>query len=316
MEAIEQLVIDIAGFIRADHYAYFILATRNAFTGRMYRLDQGEATHDVEGAKVFEAYSERIQRDLKGTGILLLHKAPGASHSYKIISYYNPEIFDTDQFELILFQELAIEPKEEERKAVLKKSIKAEKIKQTLVYSCYENDKEEILIRARSASKTQLDKRLQYTGTPLGFCARHDNLEGFRAVASAGANVGKISLSRTPLAIAFERSPEIVRYIRSDYREIFDKEIKKRGFLIATQTHDVELLQLLLDAGCDMHCAGEQFPPLHSFADYNNLTGIRFLIDRDVDVGIKNKRKETPLDRAVLFGSPEAADLLREYGAG
>ena len=86
--------------------------------------------------------------------------------------------------------------------------------------------------------------------------------------------------------------------------------------MIAGQTRDVTLLQLLLDAGCDMHCQGEQFPPLHSFADYNNVTGIQFLIDRGVDVEIKNKRKETPLERAMLHNSPEAADLLRACGAG
>ncbi len=316
MDVVERFVDDVVESIQLDHYGFLIEATRNAFTAALFAISEAGATRDADGVSIFEEYSERIQRDLSGIGILLIHKAPGEVRSYKIFPYYNPELYVTDQFELILYQELGVEPKEEERRAVLKKSLKAEKIKQSLVYSCYEDNRAEIVARVKQASKAQLDKRLQYTGTPLGFCARHDNLEGFKAVASAGANVGKVSLSRTPLAIAFEYSPDIVRYIYSNYREIFDKEVNKKGFLLASRTRDLSLFQLLLEAGCDWQCEGQNFPPLHNFADYNNLAGIQFLIDKGIDLGLKNKRKQTALDRAMMQNNVEAIDLLKACDSG
>ena len=49
----------------------------------------------------------------------------------KFISHYNKELFTPDVFELIIFQELGIEPSDDERKQVLIKSLKAEEVLKT-----------------------------------------------------------------------------------------------------------------------------------------------------------------------------------------
>ncbi|MBK1813025.1 ankyrin repeat domain-containing protein [Clostridium sp. YIM B02505] len=124
-----------------------------------------------------------------------------------------------------------------------------------------------------------------------------------------------MSIAYTPLEIAFRYSADIVRYIYTEFRQQFDKEVSKKGFGIATETEteDIELLQLLFNYGCDINCLGNPFPPLHSFADFNNTVGIKFLLDKGVDVNTKNQYKQTAIDRARRRNNQEAIDLLETY---
>lgn len=178
------------------------------------------------------------------------------------------------------------------------------------MYACYLNDTEQIMSCLSNGNKAQLNKVLQYYGTPLGICAQNDNLAAFQAIAGQGADLNKASLGERPLKIAFRYSPDIVRYIYENHREQFDKEVKSEGFLLACHTTDVGLLQLLKDCGCDMECKGKPFPPLHSFADYNNVVGIQFLADQGVNLHVLNNQKQTALDRAKSGRKQKAVQLL------
>lgn len=102
-----------------------------------------------------------------------------------------------------------------------------------MVYACYINDTDLILERVEKAGNAQLNKKFQYVGTPLGLCAENNNLTAFKAIVEKGADLIKISLCDRPLRIAFQYSPDIVRYIYENHREQFDKEVKKDGFSIA-----------------------------------------------------------------------------------
>ncbi len=252
---------------------------------------------------------------MRGRGILLIRVEADSVSSYKFIPLYNPELFTHDVFELILFQEYGVEPYDIERKQILKQSIKKEKIKETLAYACYENNTDKILKLVENAKLKDLDKKIAYCGTPLGLCARNNNIIGFTAIAGAGANVGKVSLADTPLEIAFTYSADIVKFICNNYREVFNKEVDKKGFSLAIHTKDTELLQLLFEYGCDINCNLKPFPPLHNFADYNNIAGLKFLIEHGADINTKNQYKQTPLDRAKAQNNQDAIDFLRLHGA-
>lgn len=312
---VETLVKKIVQIINLESYCYLIEATHQSFTSGLYEVNTDGGRYRNETVDIFDTIFEDIEELLKGKGILLIWVESGKSPIFKFISHYNPELFTDDIFELIIYQEYGIEPCAEERKQILKQSIKKEKIKNTLVYACYEDNTSKILECLKNAKKSQLDKKLKYTGTPLGLCARNNNLIGFKAIAEAGAKIGKISLADTPLAIAFTYSPDIVKYIYSNFKEEFDKEILKKGFGIAFHTKDIELLQLLLDCGCDIECSGKQFPPLHNFADYNNIVGLKFLIEHGADINTKNRDKQTPMDRAKERNNIEVIELLRSRGA-
>ena len=315
IDTVEALLNDIIGFIKLENYCYFIEATEQSFTSGLYEISTSGAEYTNETVTVFKNFIERIKKLLVGKGILLIRVENGIDPTFKLISHYNPELYSSDVFELILFQEYGIEPCDEERKQVLKKSIKEEKIKATLVYACYENNTNKILQCLKNIKQSQLDKKLKYTGTPLGFCAKNNNIVAFKAIAEAGASIGKVSLAYTPLSIAFTYSPDIVKYIYTNFREQFDKEVYKKGFDIAINTKDTELLQLLFDWGCDVNCADSPFPPLHNFVDLNNVIGLKFLIEHGADIDRKNQYKQTALDRAKRSNRQEAIELLRLYGA-
>jgi hypothetical protein len=315
IDTVETLVNDIIKSIDFKSYCYFIEATEQSFTSGLYEIAKCGSEYKNETVSIFDTFAERIEALLRGKGILLIRAERGNSPTFKFISQYNPELFTHDVFDLILFQEYGIEPCDEERKNVLKQSLKAEKVKDTLVYACYENNTNNILECLKNAKQLQLDKKLEYKGTPLGLCAKNNNVIAFKAVTEAGATISKVSLADTPLAIAFNYSPDIVKYIYTNFREQFNKEVLKKGFGIAVNTMDAEILELLLNCGCDINCSDKPFPPLHNFADFNNIVGLKFLVEHGANINTKNQHKQTPLDRAKARDSQEAIDFLRLHGA-
>ncbi len=297
---------------KSEMYYLMVVRTPNSTAPILYEVIDNEVKHSNElDWDLSDKYMDCFC-DLRKPGIYIFKYENAVLVEEKYISHYNVELFCEDVCELLLFQEYGVEPVEDERKETLKASIRAEKIKETLVYACYLNDTEKILERLEKATKAQLNKMLAYYGTPLGLCAENDNLEAFKAIAEKGADLNKVSLGERPLALAFINSPEIVLYIYENYREQFDKEVGKKGFRLAYKTKDLRVLELLRDYGCDMECKGANFPPLHNFADYNNLVGIQFFADNGANLNVLNAHKQTALDRARNMNSTEAVELLEK----
>lgn len=297
-------------------YTYFISGTENSFTSGYFTIVENEASYDGDiTIELFDKYTSEIEVLMKGQGILCIKVDAGILVEYCIVKDMNPELFDIDVYELLNYQRYGLEPMKENRKEVLQQSLKAEKIKQSLVFACYMNDMERIRELVTSAKKSALDKVLKYSGTPLQCCSRHNNVEAFRLLAEKGANVAKRVMAQTPLEIAFTYSSDIVNYIRLEYPDIYEKEVKKKGFGIALHCQDEALLEDILKLTSDINQERKPFPPLHSFADYNNVVGIRFLLERGADIECRNQYKQTALHRAVRAGNTAAVELLVTYGA-
>ena len=138
---------------------------------------------------------------------------------------YDSWVYDGCVNAVILRNEFGLEPKEEKAKADFASNLeKAEKFMQTLVYACYVDDRSAILERAKTASKTALNEKFEYFGTPLIFCAKHDFLEGFKAIAKRGGDITKRIVGGTvsPIGEALNNSPAITLYIAQEHPEAFD----------------------------------------------------------------------------------------------
>jgi len=295
-----------------DEYFITVTSTSNSYTAIVYEVINNEIVHSPQMNKAFfDKYKAFFDLCRAEKGIRIFRYNKGILIDKKYISHYNVELFNNDICELIIYQEYGMYPAKDDRKEVLQTSIKAEKIKDTLVYACYINDTEKIFKCLEKCSKAQLNKNLEYTGTPLGLCAENNNLTAFKAIVENGADLSKKSLGSSPLEIAFRYSPEIVRYISENHREQFEKEVSKAGFSMALHTTDIELFDLIRDCGCDMECEGKSFPPLHNFVDYNNVVGIQYLADHGANLNILNKNKQTALERAN-GRNIEAVELLKK----
>ncbi|MEK3937242.1 ankyrin repeat domain-containing protein [Sporosarcina sp. FSL W7-1349] len=318
MNNLEDLVEAIINepMLREKTYTYFILGTENSFTSGYFTIVENEASYDGDiTVALFNKYADTIQTLMRGQGILCIKADAGILVDHSLVKDINPELFDADLFELLNFQRYNLEPAEGERKEVLRESLKAEKIKQTLVFACYMNDIGRIRELAPSAKKSQLDKVLKYSGTPLQFCSKHDNVEAFQLLAEKGANVGKRALAQTSLEIAFQYSSDIVNYIHSHFPDVYEKEVKKKGFGIALRCQDEALLEDILKMDCDLNQEGKPFPPLHSFADAHNVVGIKFLLDHGAAIEGRNQYKQTALHRAIQAQNAAAVEILLHYGA-
>ena len=311
----KQLVNDIFSKINRTNFIYIIQKTDNSSTSGLYEITNGCSRYSNDTVEIFKSFSETIRDLLLIKGILIIYPNEFNKPETKLIRFYNPELYTNDLFELIIFQEFGFQPHEEERQEVLKQSILKEKIKETLVYSCYENNTERILAIIKDAKKPQLDKKLEYTGTPLGLCIINKNFECFKAIAEAGADVSKKSLAYTPLQLAFKYSYEIVKYIHSNYRDIFEKEVQKQGYYIAADSMDIEALNLLKELGADLNKFDPYFPHLHNFADRNNIIGIEFCLNNGIDINMKDKQGRYALDKAILRNHKETVDYLRKKGS-
>ncbi|WP_413366519.1 ankyrin repeat domain-containing protein [Lysinibacillus sp. 3P01SB] len=302
--------------VREETYTYFISGTTNSFTSGYFTVIGNTASYDGDiTIELFEKYTSEIEVLMKGQGILCIKVDTGILVESGIVKDMNPELFDIDVFELLNYQRYGLEPMKEARKKVLQQSLKAEKIKQTLVFACYMNDLDRIRKLITGAKKSALDKVLKYRGTALQFCSMHNNVEGFRLLAENGANVGKRVMAQTPLEIAFKHSSDIVNYIRLEFPDIYEKEVKKKGFGIALHCKDEALLEEVLKLTPDINQERKPFPPLHSFADYNNVVGMKFLLERGANIECRNQYKQTALHRAIRAGNTAAVEMLVTNGA-
>lgn len=278
----------------------------------LYRVHEKEITSDNKALSDNDMFQGLLEESYDNflEGIHLFRFSDGQCVHQRHIAHFNPELLYKGAESLAIYQEYGLEPEGESGKKKLEEALKAEKIKNTLVYACYENDSAKIMqyLEDGKLNKAQLNKALELCGTPLILCAKNDNLEAFRAIAEKGADIGKKCCGDSPLKKALNHSYEIVRYIVENYREQFDKEVK--GFSDACYTRDVRVLQMLKDMGFDLCCEGQKFPPLHTFVDHENLVGVQFLLDNGVDINLKNKIGQTALERAKRNGLSEMIALL------
>ncbi len=146
---------------------------------------------------------------------------------------YDPWVYDGCVNAVILRREFGLEPKHPDLKAQFAENLaKAEKFMQTLVYACYVDDRPAILERAAKASKTALNEKFEYFGTPLTFCAKHDFLEGFRAITERGGDLTKQIVAGTvcPIREAMLHSPAITLYIAQEHPEAFDRHYQNWAY--------------------------------------------------------------------------------------
>lgn len=294
----------------SNEYFLMLNLSKNSVSPILYKVVNGEIEHSNDlNTQVFNKYLNYWQA-MTEYGLHIYQYINHSLNEHKLITHYNFELSNKSLCELTLFQEYNLYPANDTGKKELTNSIKAEKIKDTLVYACYLNDTDKIMSCLEKANKGQLNKKLQYVGTPLGICAQNNNLEAFIAIAEKGADINKASLAYRPLKIAFQYSPDIVKYIYEHHKDQFMKEVNQEGFSIACQTTDISLLEILRDLGCDMIGNKKPFPPLLNFADYNNIVGIQFLHDNGAKMDVVNNHGQTALDRAKKQGNVEAIDLL------
>ena len=86
----------------------------------------------------------------------------------------------------------------------------------------------------------------------------------------------------------------------------------------ASANGDSERVELLLDAGCDIHVAentAQHFTALHAAAANGHVAVVRILISRGANLEARNKRAETPLITACRSGNAACVAALVEANA-
>ncbi len=282
----------------------------------LFRVDGNIVRSDNETLCVHPDHDDLMWGGFEGfeRGIHLYRFSAGKCIDKRHIPYFVPETEFGGAIELAIYQQYGFEPDSDFRKRWLADAIKAEKIKNTLVWACYTKDEEKIqqYLESPKLTAAQLNKVLKLAGTPLIICAKHGDLNTFRALVDKGADLSKrISSEGTPLMTAFRFSYDIVKYIFDEHREQFDKEVK--DFSPAGLSCDIRIYELLKSLGLDLYCEGQKYPLLHSCADSKNIVGLKFLLDNGVDIELKNMYGQTALQRAEHLGNTEVAEFLRNY---
>ncbi len=266
--------------------------------------------------EMFEALDACIGKndDKTPNGIYIYHVEDCKITDTLYVPFYNMELDSDVVIYLILNQEYGLQPSEDRHKEALKKAIKAESIKKSLVYACYLNDTDLIKERLETAKPAALDKRYQCCGTPLGLCAENNNIEMFKAILAKGAKLDKLSLGRTPLALAFSHSPDVIEFIYENYNDIYTKIVLKEGATIAASCEDVKQFERLKECGVDFIKNRADFPPFHEFAKHDNIVGMQFCVDNGVNPHeLVDKWKRTAMTVAKQANSKKAIAFLEKY---
>jgi len=84
----------------------------------------------------------------------------------------------------------------------------------------------------------------------------------------------------------------------------------------AVQQNHLDAATYLLDKGADINAVTRDgLTPLHMAAQNGNIGIITSLLGRGAKIDPVDAKGWTPLDRAINWGHPDAAELLRRHGA-
>lgn len=299
---------DLAYDLCIDAFFLVLIASRNSRQANIYTVRDGSVVTYTDwfgGAdSIHDRYMKQFSEQGKQPGIHLWRFEYGTPVIQRFYpeSEYNSVLYDGYSSYVMFWIEYGLTPPGEEGRAKLEAVMDdAERIRKSLVYACYIGDTEQIIARAKKASPAQLNKAIPYMNTPLGFCAQHGDLEGFRAVMAAGADLGKSVASMSPLGWAMHCSPDIALYIRKNYRAQFDAELKKQGVRLFSQTNDPRLFAVADESGLDLA------PLAFDFAKSGNAAGINYLLKKGTDLNVTDSCGCTPVFYAERGGEKTRA---------
>lgn len=288
---IVQLAGDILNDIGRGEFI-FLLNTLHGVSAQLYKIENGGYSscsvrlfNGVNSKQsLYDKYESVFTYMMKNDRALhVLKTADGSIADYKRFGEkdYASLIYGDCQEYALLKDEYGLEPNNADEKEKMENEMKkVERLKKTLVYSCYMGDTQAIIERAKTTAKAQLDKKLDIYGTPLIFCAMNNDLEGFKAVAEAGADITKTVTRGTlsPLSTAIKYSPDIVLYVHEKYPDIFDAHFKNwsGGVVYTTDMRIYELMYSLYGK------TGMQ-ELMFSLVENKNAAGLEFALKYGVD---------------------------------
>ncbi|WP_432735854.1 ankyrin repeat domain-containing protein [Maridesulfovibrio sp. FT414] len=104
-------------------------------------------------------------------------------------------------------------------------------------------------------------------------------------------------------------------------REYIDRgvDVDERDSYGATALHaamfqnNIRIIRMLIDAGYDVNAQGTEngFTPLHDAVWANNLQGAKLLIASGARLDIRDKKGQTPYDKAVAEGRTGMLEVLK-----
>lgn len=161
--------------------------------------------------------------------------------------------------------------------------------------------------------------------TAVMFAANRNNLEAIKALVEAGANVndsnkdGLIS-GETVLMVAAEGNPDtkVIDYLILNGADIKALDsIKANALLYASRSNpNPEMIEKLIDAGLSVDYRDRNGRTAIMVAEYNNISVLRTLINREANVDDWDRNGESVLmHHAFTNKNPEAIELLIKEGA-
>lgn len=289
---IVQLAGDILNDIGEGEFI-FLLNTLHGVSAQLYKIENGgysSCSVELFNGKnskqsLYDKYQSVFTYMMDNDKALhVLRVTDGTIADYRRLNEkdHDPLIYGECREYALLKDEYGLEPNDADEKEKMENEMKkVERLKKTLVYSCYIGDTEAIIERAKTASKAQLDKKLGIYGTPLIFCAKNNDLEGFKAVAEAGADLTKTVTKGTlsPLGTAIKYSPEIVLYVQENFPEIFDSHFKNWSGGV-TYSKDMRIYELMYS----LYGTTGMEQLMFSLVENKNIEGLDFALKHGADL--------------------------------
>ncbi|MCR5121489.1 MAG: hypothetical protein K6B74_03615 [Ruminococcus sp.] len=285
--------------------------------------DDPNGKHGLEAMSTHNKFRKHFAQYMKHPGEHYFRYENGEFAEYRCFDdlEYNSGLYERYTDDVIFIREYGLKPARTEKMEDIEKMMKkAERTRKSLLYACKYKNTELIKQLAPTSKPTQLNKTEAYTNTAIGFCARNDDLEGFKAMAEAGADMTKKVGGKDALSDAYSCSPAIMIYVHDNYPDIFKARFPKGfGAAIAAKWTDRAALDRLYEIGMNCseeHLSGDFEPLLFKMIDNNNPVGVQFLYDKGFDLanirraeryGGRNAIEEA--DRCGIKN--EAYDLLK-----
>ena len=167
-------------------------------------------------------------------------------------------------------------------------------------------------------TKAEIEARDRRGATPLMHAAAFGNLEIFRILLDAGADVNATNESKATALLWAARQPEKARLLIE--RGADPNAKSKQGFTplmgASIRPGNSAIVALLLEKGADANASSLLgFSALHLAAKAGDVESMRLLIAKGADAKLADAIGRSSLHAAALSHSPGAVQLLLQNGA-
>lgn len=187
----------------------------------------------------------------------------------------------------------------------------------SLIYAIDNNDTAEAIALIRGGTNVNFASVMN--GTPLHTATKRNNIEVAKLLIAYGANInGEDNYGETPLATAVvSNCIDMIEFLINNNANpnLFYYQ-GNTPLILAIERHRYDIADILIKSGANINLAIDNcMKPIHFTANDKNDAGLKFFVERGIDINSIGRFGNTVLHETILYDNIKLVPILINMGA-